>query len=557
MFRVARRPNFLFITTDQQRWDTLGCAGNAGIRTPHLDALAARGVRFSRAYPSTPICMPARATMITGRSQRGHQVFEHEINLSENIPVLGDALRAAGYATALFGKPHFKAWELEDSLPEHPPAGASVDPRDGLWHGPYYGFDHVTHFTGHRRPNGHWRLWLEREHPQSLQLWEPERSPEPLVRPGAWHNAIPSQHHHTHFFADQLIEWLDRRAQDGGQQPFFLWLSFPDPHGPFCPPAPYCCMYDPAATPSPAAADDDFDAKPPHYRWSVEGRHSWYGGGIAANIPDDVSRRTRALYYGMITFIDDMVGRVLAALERHGLAASTHVAFTSDHGEMLDDHGQGGKPPMTYESVIRVPMLWAGPAVRRGYAHHDPMTHLDLVPTFIDLAGGAPLPGMEGRSFAGLLHGETDAHRDAVIVERIGLERHSSEPVVRQKILVTPRYKLAHYGSAWPGELYDVQRDPEELTNLWDDPRHAALRARMVERLLTEIIDDELGDPVDIFLRQPLAPVGAFRDPALREATEGYRRRTLSPASRIRKQKDPRMMENERLAEERQQAADD
>ena len=97
-------PNFLFITTDQQRWDTLRCAGNPAIRTPHLDALAARGVRFSRAYPSTPICMPARASMITGRSQRGHQVFEHEINLSENIPVLGDALHEVGYTTALFGK---------------------------------------------------------------------------------------------------------------------------------------------------------------------------------------------------------------------------------------------------------------------------------------------------------------------------------------------------------------------------------------------------------------------------------------------------------------------
>ena len=113
-------PNFLFITTDQQRWDTLRCAGNPAIRTPHLDALAARGVRFSRAYPSTPICMPARASMITGRSQRGHQVFEHEINLSENIPVLGDALHEVGYTTALFGKPHFKVWEIEDSLPEHP-----------------------------------------------------------------------------------------------------------------------------------------------------------------------------------------------------------------------------------------------------------------------------------------------------------------------------------------------------------------------------------------------------------------------------------------------------
>ena len=216
----------------------------------------------------------------------------------------------------------------------------------------------------------------------------------------------------------------------------------------------------------------------------------------------------------MITFIDDMIGRVLQALEHHGLAANTHVIFTSDHvrNDRRPRPGRG-KPPMTYESVIRVPMLWAGPKVPDGRVHHSPMTHLDLVPTVIDLAGAPPLPGMEGRTFAPLLQGETDVHRDAVIVERIGIERHTSEPVVRQKILVTPRYKLAHYGSNWPGELYDLETDPEEFTNLWNDPAHAHIRAELTERLLTEIIDDELGDPVTIFLRQPLSPFGSFRDP--------------------------------------------
>ena len=223
---------------------------------------------------------------------------------------------------------------------------------------------------------------------------------------------------------------------------------------------------------------------------------------------------------------------------------------------MIDDHGQGGKPPMTYESVIRVPLLWAGPEVPDGRVHDGVMTHTDLTPTVIDLAGAAPLPGMEGRSYSALLRGETDTHRDAVIVERIGLERHTSEPIVRQKILVTPRYKLAHYGSGWPGELYDLETDPEEFTNLWDDPAHAHIRAQLTERLLTEIIDDELGDPVTIFLRQPLSPFGSFRDPDLRDPTESYRRRTLSPVARRFKKKDPRMLENERLAEQRQQSQD-
>ncbi len=545
------RPNFLFITTDQQRWDALGCAGNPNIRTPHLDALAARGLRCARAYPSNPICMPSRATMITGRSQRGHQVFEHEISLSESIPVIGDSLRAAGYATALIGKPHFKGWEIEDALPEYPPSGASVDPRDGLWHGPYYGFDYVTYFTGHGQPNGHWRVWLQREHPKGMELWQPDSALEPPVRPGAWHNAIPKEWHHTHWVADETIEWLDRRDAD---RPFFAWMSFPDPHGPLCPPAPYCYMYDAADMPSPVPPDDDFATKPPHYAWSVAGERSWYGGGVVKDGSDETSRRARALYYGMVSFIDDMVGSVIAELDRRGLSDNTHVIFTSDHGEMLDDHGLGGKPPMTYESVIRVPLLWAGPKVPDGRVHDGVMTHVDLVPTILDLAGAEGLPGMEGRSYVRLLRGETDEHRDAVIVERIGIERHTSTPIVRQKILVTDRYKLAHYGSSWPGELYDLQNDPEEFTNLWDSPEHRAIRAELTERLLVEMIDDELGDPVEIFLRQPLAPVGSMRDPNDREPTEGYRRRTLTASMRQVKRKDPRMMANERLAEERQQA---
>jgi len=559
---LSERPNFIFITTDEQRWDTLTCTGNTAIRTPHLDALAERGTRFSRAYPSNPICMPSRATMITGRSQRGHQVFEHGINLSENMPVIGDAFHEVGYTTALFGKAHFKVWELEDSLPEHPPTGSDIDPSDGLWHGPYYGFDYVSH--GSHAPNSHWRIFLEREHPESLALWEPEAALEPQIRSGAWHNAIPKEHHHTHFFTDQLIDWLGRRETASSDDPFFAWLSFPDPHGPFCPPAPYCYMYDPADMPSPVPLDDDLDNKPPHYRWSVTGERSWYGGGVAKDIPEDQSRQVRALYYGQISFIDDMVGRVIDALDRLNLTDTTYVVFTSDHGEMIDDHGQSGKPPMTYESVIRVPLIWQGPSVRPSTVHDGVMTHTDLVPTFLDLAGAPPLLGMEGRSYTKLLQGDTESHRDAVIVERIGIERHTSEPIVRQKILVTDRYKLAHYGSSWPGELYDLHKDPEEFTNLWDDPEYHEIRTRMTERMLAEIIDDELGDPVDIFLHQPLAPVGSFRDPIHREPTEGYRRRTTSSASqrylekdphqRKRKEtKDPRLLENERLAEERQQ----
>ena len=151
--KSTSRPNFLFITTDQQRWDAVGIH-NPVLQTPNMNRLAQEGIQFDRAYPTNAICMPARASMITGRSQRGHQVFNHNVNLSEAIPVLGDSLQDAGYATALIGKAHFKTADLEDVLPDRPPEGVTLDARDGLWHGPYYGFEYVDVHTGHAYPAG-------------------------------------------------------------------------------------------------------------------------------------------------------------------------------------------------------------------------------------------------------------------------------------------------------------------------------------------------------------------------------------------------------------------
>ena len=516
------QPNFLFITTDQQRWDALGIH-NPRIRTPAMDSIARDGIRFDRAYPTNAICAPARASMITGRSQRGHHVFNN-VNLSEAIPVVGDSLREAGYTTALIGKPHFKSGEYEDALPDHPPPGAPVDPEDGLWYGPYFGFDHVEILGAHTYPKGHWRIWLERHHPEGLELWKPVNALEP--RSGAfhsWKNAIPAEWHYTHRTADRTVHWLRGHAHE---RPFFLWMSFYDPHQPFTPPRPYCDMYDPADMP-PAVPREDVSNKPPQYQYARDGL-PYQGYDTTSGWDGDHHREIVAHYYGMTSFIDDGIARVLAELDRLGLAENTHVIFSSDHGEGLNDHGIAAKPMMSYECVNRVPLLWRHPAtVAAGRVHGGVMTQLDLVPTFIDLAGAPPLVGMEGRSFAPLLNGETDAHRDAVIVERIaifgsgrpelvGTDKAHAQPIVqRVKMLVTEDWKLLHYGTTEYGELYNVKDDPEDLTNLWDDPAHADVRAQLVERLLIELINDEAGDP-HLIIDKPLV-AGSLRDARLME----------------------------------------
>ncbi|MAG37234.1 MAG: hypothetical protein CL878_13450, partial [Dehalococcoidia bacterium] len=316
---------------------------------------------------------------------------------------------------------------------------------------------------------------------------------------------------HTHWLTDETLAWLRQRQPE---QPFFCWLSYLDPHHPFCPPRPYCDLHDPDDLPDPIALQEDLADKPPHYRWQREGQHFYYGsfdtgqGGVGRH-----AREIKAHYYGMISFVDEQIGRVLAELDRLGLRENTHVIFTSDHGDALLDHDVFGKPPLAYESILRVPLLWRHPPlVRAGRVHTGVMTQLDFAPTVLELAGAPPLPGMEGRSFASLLGGLADEHRDAVVVERIALERHTSEPVVRYKTLITEQWKLVHYGSASAGELYDLKADPEQRVNLWSHPGHADQRRNLAERLLTELIDSELGDAAQLWRRQREEPFGALRD---------------------------------------------
>ena len=509
---MSTRPNFLFITTDQQRWDAVGIH-NPIIRTPNMDRLANEGVRFDRAYPTNAICMPARASMITGRSQRGHQVFNHDVNLSEAIPVLGDSLQEAGYATALIGKAHFRTSDIEDALPDHPPEGSTVS-QDGLWYGPYYGFKHVEIQTGHAYPAGHHRVWLERNHPEGLKLWRKENAlTQGIDAYESWKNAIPAEWHYTDWTARQSVNWLRNRSSD---EPFFLWSSFSDPHKPFAPPRPYCDMYDPGDMPDPVPRET-VDNKPPHYGWARDGKP--YGGyNTHSGWDGDQLKEIIAHYYGLTTFIDDQLGTIFEELDRQNLWENTHIVFTSDHGEGLKDHGIGAKPMMSYECVNRVPFFWRDPAGSPGRVHNGVMTHLDLTPTFLDLANANPLAGMEGKSFAPLLAGEAETHRDAVIVERISV---LGGDTIRVKMLVTEDWKLLHYGSAPYGELYNVKDDPEDLVNLWDNADYAEIRRDLIDRLLAELIDSELGDPKVILRERGLG--GSLRDRHLMEPQPTHR----------------------------------
>lgn len=518
----AMRPNFLFILTDQHRAQDLGCYGNRIVSTPHIDALAARGLAMDRAYVATPVCMPNRSTLLTGRLPSLHGVRSNGIALSLDSVTFADLLGAAGYRTALVGKSHLQNFTGLKALVagEAAPAGHVPPPPElaeararaegdylqedlPRWRSdedfdvqlPFYGFRQVDLAIGHAdEVDGHYGRWLRSKAPE---LDARRQGPSDRRAPGlelvqSWDTELPEELYPTTWVAERTIARIEEFAADPAQ-PFFLYCSFPDPHHPFTPPGRYRDMYRPEDMPLPASWDQ---AEPPaHVKWLHAQRDA---GRAVKHTPalyactEREAREATALTYGMVTMVDDAIGRIVAALERTGQLDNTVIVFTTDHGEYLGDHQLMLKGPIHYQSVIRTPLIWCDPAAAATAGRRSAALTgtLDLARTVLERAGVAPANGMQGRSLQPVIEGRADAHHDAVLIEDevqrtyLGFDRP-----VRMRTLVTPRHRFSVYlGADW-GELYDLEADPHEMRNLWADPAHAALRAGLFETLAQRMIE--------------------------------------------------------------------
>ena len=505
------RPNFLLFITDQHRADHLGCDGNPVLRTPHIDALAQQGQRFTQCHVATPICQPNRASLMTGRlpSLHGVQMNGRELSLGETTFV--DVLRHAGWRTALVGKAHLQ--NITAAPPPWPAAGQRV-PHDALrpypgrygqevaasWAAdedfdldlPYYGFEQVQLSIGHGDDQqGHWRRWLRRQDAQAEQLIGPAQAwPTPQLALGrlgqAWRTRLPEALHPTAWIAQQSCEQLARFARQG--EPFFLQCSFPDPHHPFTPPGSYWNLYDPADIALPASFSAHLHGPPPAIgalRRQRESAPDFRPGYAAFAASEQEVREAIALNYGSIAFIDAAIGRVMAQLQRLGLDENTVVLMTSDHGDLLGDRGLMFKGGLHYPSITRVPLIWRDTAPARQAGVRDDLAQtLDLAPTVLARAGLPPVHGMQGRNLLG-----SGPKRDGLVIEEesqradFGLDRR-----LRMRTWRTERHRLTLYdGQTW-GELYDRVADPLELRNLWADPAASALRSELTEQLLRAMI---------------------------------------------------------------------
>ena len=490
----------LFVTSDQQRYDSLGCTGGTVARTPVLDGLAGEGHLYHRAHPQNVVCMPSRATMVTGQHVRNHGVWMNGVPLPLDAPSVARVLHDAGYATALIGKAHFEPFL--DPFLRFDENRFAVEGSFG--DATHRGFDHMQLATHGGAGMNHYARWLAANHPEQIpsffRVLDPatmEVSGEgggdtgaPQVKP----NPIPRDLYHTDWVAEQAIAWLD--SLDAGAD-WFCWVSFPDPHHPWDPPESEMHRVDwrdldlPAGWPSSREAlEAELDAKPAHWR-------RWWEGALVSNyeaparwvpatLTADQVREVNARVHVENELIDEAIGRILGAVERRGWGDDVDVVFTTDHGELQGDHGLLFKGPYHVDSLMRLPLIWR-PARSTQPQHVDvtePVGLVDLAPTFCTIAG-LPVPDwMDGTP----LPTSADERRERVLTEwdsrhPTGVEVHLQ--TIHRDGFTCTRYEPGTVHDGTEGELYDLADDPHQRVNLWDDPARRSLR----DDLLADLLD--------------------------------------------------------------------
>jgi arylsulfatase A-like enzyme len=443
-----RRPNVLLIMTDQHRKDAIGAYGNPAIKTPNLDALATGGVRFENCWVQHAACMPSRASIFTGRYPMAHRVRSNGVPLPEHETTMAHVFAQNGYRTGGAGKFHF--------IPHYP--YRSPLPTMQTHSGPYYGFQEF-HLGEDGRSGEHWE-WIQRNHPEYHKVPD---------------DKIPLELHNSHWSASHTIDFIRRCTKQN--EPFFAFCSFVDPHHRYNPPAPYDTMYRKEDMPAPIGRAGEMDDKPPKLKAAQKRREG---------VKEDVAYN-RAQYYGEVTFIDASIGRILKTLDELKIRESTLIVFISDHGDMLGDHGLYFKG-VTYPQSANVPLIFNWPGrLRSGKVVAGIVQQIDVMPTLLELVGLAAPAGVQGHSLAKLVTTDaTDTGQEYAYIEHAG-----SDYTLRS---------LSHRFTVYPGhdygELYDIEKDPHEFVNLWEDTRYADLKTELTQKLLARMVDTR--DPLPV-----------------------------------------------------------
>jgi arylsulfatase A-like enzyme len=461
----ARKKNILILHTDQQRYDSLGCTGNGHAGTPNIDALAAEGTLFTRHVTTNPVCMPSRASLLTGLYPCAHGVWDNGVMLSRyeyakyngfrreeahhgrfaQPATLADVCAQAGYQTACFGKMHLTPFWADASwqTPESMFLWSQEGEKMGRWHGPYYGFEYADlAFTHGQVAQGHYTQWLKGEHPEVFERAKQGQRDE--VIPGLRDLApaeVPLELHPSTWLGERFLRYLDKEAAE--DKPFMAMVGFPDPHHP----------WEPTAEALERFADSEVLPPGDPENTGLPG----YTGFRMGDWSEEQKRLVRQYTLAMVWQIDRAVGRIVDGLKERGLWEDTLIVFTSDHGDFLGDHGLLRKGPGAAHSLLHVPCI-----VRAGWRDSAPrrvdtvMSNTDVMPSVLAEAGVEAGEGVQGRDIFEVGPGE---HRAFV-------ESCRSEAASINYSVYDDRYRYTVYPGTGHEELFDHEADEAETTNL-------------------------------------------------------------------------------------------
>ena len=445
---ATEQPNILWILTDQHNARTMSCAGEPLLRTPNMDRLAHEGVRFSRAYGNSAHCGPSRISYMTGMYEHFHRRHSNTDEPPDHLNPITSTLKRVGYQTAIIGKGHIGVhWSRREY--------------------DYHRFDHMTDaLPDDPLSCDYFRSLVEAEVADDFDLnkkWT--KHPECAVT-----SPLPLAHSVEVWCGNESVKYL--RDRDKGK-PFFACISFSRPHDPLTVPVPFDRMYDPEEVTVPANAADEFEGKSERQQQAKRGELPY------PFRPRDRAHLQKCIahYYGLVSLIDEQIGRILEELESQDILEETIVIYSADHGDFAGEHGLIWKNLGFYECIHRVPFILRYPAaLPQGEVFDSFVESVDLYPTLTDLLGIEAPNTVQGRSLIPALQGRDTWNKQAVLCEHVKTYHHMS--------MRTEEFRITLDITGDESELYDHRVDPGELINRWDDPDYRDIREKLLIDLL-------------------------------------------------------------------------